>query len=121
MIRIRLLQTHELEPDIAADCLQFEAVTGDSSGWRALAHRPDLLRLLRSFCTPLQFEGLLSRKLIEQVIGLTHFALLGGPQCSRGVHLQLGAHPGLARFTPTPSFTAPCVLIGWATLSVSTR
>jgi alkylhydroperoxidase family enzyme len=67
MTRIRLLQTNELEPDIAADCLQFEAVTGDSSGWRALAHRPDLLRLLRGFYTPLQFEGLLSRKLIELV------------------------------------------------------
>ena len=67
MTRIRLLQTHELEPDIAQDCLQFEAVTGDSSGWRALAHRPDLLRLLRGFYTPLQFEGLLSRKLIELV------------------------------------------------------
>jgi len=67
MTRIRLLKQDEVEPDIAEDCRVFEEMTGDSSGWRALAHRPDLLRLLRGFYTPLQFEGLLSRKLIELV------------------------------------------------------
>lgn len=67
MTRIRLLDKDDLEPDIAEDCRLFEEMTGDSSGWRALAHRPDLLRLLKGFYTPLQFNGLLSRKLVELV------------------------------------------------------
>lgn len=67
MARIRLLDTHEMEPDIRDMCTAIETQTGDSTAMRIVAHRPDILRSFAKFYWQLQTEGLLSRKLIELV------------------------------------------------------
>lgn len=67
MSRIRLLETGEMEQDIAEMCASIEESTGDSTAIRAIAHRPDIVRSFVQFYAPLQTQGLLSRKLLELV------------------------------------------------------
>lgn len=67
MARIRLLEHENMEPDIREMCAGIEAQTGDSTGMRVLAHRPDIVRGFVNFYWPLQTQGLLGRKLVELV------------------------------------------------------
>ncbi|GAB4148445.1 MAG: carboxymuconolactone decarboxylase family protein [Sphingomonadales bacterium] len=77
MSRVRLLDQDEMDPDIREMCAGIEAQTGDSTGMRVLAHRPDIVRHFVGFYWPLQTEGLLGRKLVE----LMRFAVAQINQC----------------------------------------
>lgn len=67
MARIRLLETSEMEPEMAGMVDQMAELVGDTTALRAIAHRPDIVKSFGSFYWPLQMDGLLSRKLVEQV------------------------------------------------------
>ncbi len=67
MSRIRLLETSEMEPEMAAIVEKVDLMTGDGTAMRAVAHRPDIVEAFGAFYFKLQMEGLLDRKLIELV------------------------------------------------------
>lgn len=67
MSRIRLLELPEMEPQMAEIVNNINKMTGDSTGMRAVAHRPDIIEAFAPFYYTLQMEGLLDRKLIELV------------------------------------------------------
>lgn len=67
MARIRLLELSEMEPDMAEIVQNVDAMTGDATAMRAVAHRPDIVKAFGAFYWTLQMEGQLDRKLVELV------------------------------------------------------
>jgi AhpD family alkylhydroperoxidase len=67
MSRIRLLELSEMTPEMADIVTNVGQMTGDFTGMRAVAHRPDIIQAFAPFYWKLQMEGLLDRKLIELV------------------------------------------------------
>jgi AhpD family alkylhydroperoxidase len=67
MSRIRLLELAEMTPEMAEIVTGVGQMTGDYTGMRAVAHRPDIIQAFAPFYWKLQMEGLLDRKLIELV------------------------------------------------------
>ena len=79
MSRVRLLEDHEIEDSEVLETIRFvQEATGDTTGMRVLAHRPDIMKSFMAFYIPLQVEGRLNRKLIE----LVRFAIAQINQCS---------------------------------------
>lgn len=67
MARIPLLELSEMTPEMAEIVTQVGAMTGDLTGMRSVAHRPDIIQAFAPYYWKLQTEGLLDRKLIELV------------------------------------------------------
>ena len=67
MSRIPLADLSALDSDLRQMVDQVEQITGDSTGMRVMAHRPEMLKNFASFYWQLQSFGLLDRKLIELV------------------------------------------------------
>jgi AhpD family alkylhydroperoxidase len=65
--RISLLETSEMDPEMADIVRNVEKMTGDRTAMRAIAHRPDIVKSFGPFYWTLQMEGMLDRKLIELV------------------------------------------------------
>jgi AhpD family alkylhydroperoxidase len=67
MSRIPLADVTALDSDMCEMITQVEQITGDSTGMRVMAHRPEMLKNFANFYWQLQTYGLLDRKLIELV------------------------------------------------------
>ena len=67
MTRIPLIEKHDMEPEIVEMVEAIEASSGDTTAFRVLAHRPDIMRDFLQFYSALQTQGMLDRKLVELV------------------------------------------------------
>lgn len=67
MSRIPLMELDAMSPEMAAIVTRVGELTGDWTGMRAVAHRPDIIEAFAGFYGKLQFEGQLDRKLVELV------------------------------------------------------